>query len=189
MATSEHCRSQGCFASQLASPELARNSGLMAVDAGYGMLANTNDNANGEYYLTDIVALARSQGRTCAVVEGVELNLWVSTRAPNWLRRCVIQQGFGTAMAAGTSMHDPASVYLSGHRNGQDVTLGQCVFGPGVTIADNVRIEHSAHGSSSVRKGAIVDQPVGAGVILAQLLREHLVEIKCGVSASAKLII
>ena len=43
------------------------NSGLMAVDAGLlpALLAKlTNDNANGEYYLTDIVALARSQGRT-----------------------------------------------------------------------------------------------------------------------------
>jgi bifunctional UDP-N-acetylglucosamine pyrophosphorylase/glucosamine-1-phosphate N-acetyltransferase len=47
------------------------NSGLMAVKAGelFGLLARVgNDNAQGEYYLTDIVNIANGDGRICAAV-------------------------------------------------------------------------------------------------------------------------
>ena len=140
------------------------NSGLMAVDAGLlpAMLAKlTNDNANGEYYLTDIVALARSQGRTCAFVEGVETELMgINTRVDLAAADAVIQQKLRhDAMAAGTSMHDPASVYLSWDTEiGRDVTLEpNVVFGPGVTIADNVLVRAFSHiEGSSIGEGAIV---------------------------------
>jgi len=48
------------------------NSGVMAIDAAvlYRLVdAVDNKNANGEYYLTDIVALAREDNIECAVVE------------------------------------------------------------------------------------------------------------------------
>lgn len=51
------------------------NSGVMAISAGHvwDLLDRVDaDNAKGEYYLTDIVALAREQGLACAVVEGEE---------------------------------------------------------------------------------------------------------------------
>ncbi|MCL4167961.1 UNVERIFIED_CONTAM: hypothetical protein GTU68_014619, partial [Idotea baltica] len=47
------------------------NSGVMCVDSGtlFRLLDQvTNDNAKGEYYLTDIVGLARAEGLRCAVV-------------------------------------------------------------------------------------------------------------------------
>ena len=45
------------------------NSGVMAVDGRllFRLLdRTTNNNAKGEYYLTDIVGLARADGLTCA---------------------------------------------------------------------------------------------------------------------------
>ena len=47
------------------------NSGVMAVDgAALPALLDvvSNDNAKGEYYLTDIVEIANAQGSTCRVV-------------------------------------------------------------------------------------------------------------------------
>ena len=56
-------------------------------------------------------------------------------------------------------MHDPASVYLSWDTEiGRDVTLEpNVVFGPGVTIADNVLVRAFSHiEGSSIGEGAIV---------------------------------
>ncbi|MDT9702666.1 bifunctional UDP-N-acetylglucosamine diphosphorylase/glucosamine-1-phosphate N-acetyltransferase GlmU, partial [Streptomyces sp. P17] len=61
------------------------NSGVMAVDAALlrdlvGRLGN--DNASGEYYLTDVVGLARAQGRSAAVVTCDEAEtIGINTRA------------------------------------------------------------------------------------------------------------
>ena len=47
----------------------------MAVDAGrlFALVDEIgNENAKGEYYLTDIVAVARARGLDCAVVEAPE---------------------------------------------------------------------------------------------------------------------
>lgn len=49
------------------------NSGVMAFDGQYlfDLLDTiTNDNSKGEYYLTDVVAIAKSKGLHCAIVEG-----------------------------------------------------------------------------------------------------------------------
>src|SRR5690606_21859795 len=54
------------------------NSGVMLVDGSvlFGLLDKVrNDNAKGEYYLTDIVEIARKEGRACAWVEGSETEL------------------------------------------------------------------------------------------------------------------
>ena len=140
------------------------NSGLMAVDAGLLplLLAKlSNDNANREYYLTDIVALARAQGRSCTVVYGAETELMgINTRAELAEANAVIQHRLQQrAMAAGTTMQDPTSVYLSWDTAiGRDVTLEpNVVFGPGVTVADNVTIKAFSHiEGASIKEGAVV---------------------------------
>jgi len=51
------------------------NSGVMAIDAAFlarALPQLTNDNAKGEYYLTDVVAIARREGLSCAVIEADE---------------------------------------------------------------------------------------------------------------------
>ena len=140
------------------------NSGLMAVDAGLlpeVLTELTNDNANGEYYLTDIVALARARGRSCLVVDGDETELMgINTRAELAAVDAVVQHRLRHhAMANGTSMHDPASVYLSWDTEiGRDVTLeSHVVFGPGVTVENNVVIKAFSHiEGASIGDGAIV---------------------------------
>ena len=51
------------------------------------------------------------------------------------------------AMAAGVTMTDPGTVWLSADtRIGRDVSIGPNVFfGPGVSIADNVEIRSFCH--------------------------------------------
>jgi len=140
------------------------NSGVMAIDGAKlgGLLDGlTNDNAKGEYYLTDIIALARANGGRCVVVEGDEAEfLGINSRAEladaedlmqNRLRRA--------ALAGGATLIDPATVYFSWDTTlGRDVTIGpNVVFGPGVTVADNVEIRAFSHlEGANVSAGAMI---------------------------------
>ena len=128
------------------------NSGFMAIDGSVlGQLLDElgNDNAKGEYYLTDIVEIANCLGRRCAVVEANEIEAHgINSRDQLAQAEAVMQNRLRhAAMAAGVTLLDPASVYFS-HDSviGQDVTIQPHVyFGPGVTIADNVTINAFSH--------------------------------------------
>ena len=128
------------------------NSGVMAVDAGFlaARLKDIgNDNAKGEYYLTDIVALARADGCACAVIEADEDEvLGVNSRAELAEAEAIFQGRMRLdAMENGATLADPLTVYFS-HDTvlGKDVTVGQnVVFGPGVHIGDNVEIKAFSH--------------------------------------------
>lgn len=128
------------------------NSGVMAVRSRYlfdlldGLKAN---NTKGEYYLTDIVALARKQGLRARVVEGAEEELLgVNSRADLAVAEAVTQQRLrAAAMANGVTLIDPATVYFSiDTKLGRDVTIGPNVFfGPGMTVGDGVTIRAFCH--------------------------------------------
>ena len=128
------------------------NSGVMAVSAGrlWDLLDRVgNDNAKGEYYLTDIVALARGDGLSCAVVEGPESEvLGINSRNDLAAAEAVWQKARrAVAMAAGATLLDPATVWFS-HDTvlGRDVTVGPSVFfGPGVTVADGAEVKAFCH--------------------------------------------
>ncbi len=140
------------------------NSGVMAVDA--GLLPEvleelTNNNAKGEYYLTDIIALARKHGRVCTVVEGSERELMgINTRVELADAEAIVQRQLRRrAMNGGASMIDPTTVYLSWDTElGRDVTIGpNVVFRPGVRVGDNVDIWAFSHlEGASVESGAVV---------------------------------
>ncbi|MSO76021.1 MAG: bifunctional UDP-N-acetylglucosamine diphosphorylase/glucosamine-1-phosphate N-acetyltransferase GlmU [Alphaproteobacteria bacterium] len=128
------------------------NSGVMAV-AGRRLFAWLDrigrDNAKGEYYLTDIVRLARAEGQTCAVIEGemAEL-LGINSRAELAAAEAVVQQGLRLrAMAAGATLIAPETVFFSHDtRLGRDVTVGPFThFGPGVSVGDRVEIKGFCH--------------------------------------------
>jgi len=128
------------------------NSGVMAVDGSllFPLLERVgNANAKGEYYLTDIVALARADGHRCAVVEGDETEmLGINDRAQLAAAEQVVQERLRTAaMAGGVTMTDPGSVFLSMDTVlGRDVTIGPfCVLGPGVTVGNGVEIKGFCH--------------------------------------------
>ncbi len=140
------------------------NSGVMAIEAAF---LNTRlkdidtNNAKGEYYLTDLVALARKDGKTCAVIEAETAEvLGVNSRIELAEAEAIFQNRMRiAAMENGATLSDPSTVYFSFDTElGKDVTIGQnVVFGPNVTIADNVEIKAFSHlEGASIAVGAAV---------------------------------
>ncbi|MDP7540807.1 MAG: DapH/DapD/GlmU-related protein, partial [Alphaproteobacteria bacterium] len=108
-----------------------------------------NNNAKGEYYLTDIVAISAADGRQSVVVEATEESLLgVDSRADLAVAEAVIQTRLrARAMAGGATLTDPASIFLS-HDTvlEQDVTVGpNVVFGPGVHISAGTEVLAFCH--------------------------------------------
>ena len=140
------------------------NSGVMAIDGAalWPLLERVgNDNAKGEYYLTDIVALARSDGRLCAVVEAPEAELLgINSRVELAAAEKLFQDAMRRrVMEEGATLVDPGSVFFAADtRIGRDVVIGPNVqFGPGVEIADEVEILGFCHiVGARIEKGAIV---------------------------------
>lgn len=128
------------------------NSGVMAVDGAaiWDLLAEVGTaNAKGEYYLTDIVALARRRGRVCAAVEApAEELVGINSRAELAAAEALLQERLrARAMEEGATLIDPSSVWLSfDTRLGRDVLVEPHVFfGPGVTVADGAVIHAFSH--------------------------------------------
>ena len=128
------------------------NSGVMAIDGAvlFDLLDRVgNENAKGEYYLTDIVALARARGLRCAVVEGAEEELLgVNSRVELAGAEAIVQRRLRTAaMLGGATLLMPETVYFSHDTKiGRDVTIGPFVtFGPAVTVGDRVEIKGFCH--------------------------------------------
>jgi len=128
------------------------NSGVMAIDGSrlFGLLDRVgNDNAKGEYYLTDIIGLARDDGLPCAAVEGAEAELLgIDSRADLARAEGIFQDRMrASAMGEGVTLMAPETVFFSADtRLGRDVTVGpNVVFGPGVTVGDNVLIRPFSH--------------------------------------------
>lgn len=140
------------------------NAGVMAIagDLALKLLDRLrNDNAKREYYLTDLVALARKAGRDCTFVEAAVDELQgINSRAELAAAEAVMQQRLrAAAMENGATLEDPASVYLAWDTKlGQDVTIGpNVVFGSGVAVADNVTIKGFCHiEGTRIGSGAII---------------------------------
>ena len=129
------------------------NSGLMALRSGdlFGLLARVgNANAAGEYYLVDVVNVANADGRTCAVVvtadpgevQGINSRSELALAEAWWQARRRI-----AAMNAGVTLIAPETVWFAWDTQlGRDVLIEPNVmFGPGVTVADDVKIRANCH--------------------------------------------
>ena len=140
------------------------NAGVLcagAADFARWLRAVRNDNSKGEYYLTDVVAIARAEGARVIAVEAPEAELrGVNSRAElaaaeatmqTWLREA--------AMEAGVTMTAPETVFLSADTQlAADVTIGpNVVFAPGVTVASGAEIRAFSHlEGCSVGPGALI---------------------------------
>jgi bifunctional UDP-N-acetylglucosamine pyrophosphorylase/glucosamine-1-phosphate N-acetyltransferase len=128
------------------------NSGVMAIDGKqlWSLLdAVGNNNANKEYYLTDIVGIARSRGHVCAAIEApVEETMGVNSRAELAAAEAVFQRRLRTHhMAEGVTFTAPETVFLSADTKlGRDCIVGPfVVFGPEVSIGEGVEIPAFCH--------------------------------------------
>ncbi len=128
------------------------NSGLMAADAATLLeLLNEvgNDNAKGEYYLTDVVALARARGLSAAAITCPEAEtLGVNSRADLAGAEAAFQaRARAEAMANGATLTDPGTVWFALDTViGRDVVIGpSVVFGPEVTVESGATIHAFCH--------------------------------------------
>lgn len=128
------------------------NGGLMAIDGrkALDLIGRIgNENAKGEYYLTDIVEVARaSGGRAIAVAAPEEELTGCNTRAElAVIERLWQQRRRHAMMIEGVSMVAPETVFLSYDTEiGRDATIEpNVVFGPGVTVESGAVIHSFSH--------------------------------------------
>lgn len=140
------------------------NSGIMAVKGTvmFDLLDQLNDhNAAGEFYLTDIVGIAKSKGYDCAVSVADEAEvIGINSRSELAEAEAVFQQARRQYfMDEGVTLLAPETVHFSyDTKLGRDVLVEPNVFfGPGVIIEDNVTVKGFSHFEGAVvRSGAAV---------------------------------
>jgi len=123
------------------------NSGVMLVRGDLLpslLLAITPNNAAKEYYLTDLVKIAREKGYACGVVEGEEAEfMGINTRQDLACAEAALQDRWREqAMTEGVTLIDPKTTYFSyDTKISADVTLHPFVIlGPGVEIKEGATI-------------------------------------------------
>ena len=142
------------------------NSGLMAVrgEILFDLLRQVgNNNAQGEYYLPEIVNIAIRKDGACAVVTtedadevaGINSRGELAAAEARWQRARRAQ-----AMAEGATLVAPETVFFAWDTTlGRDVTVEpNVVFGPGVSVADGTTIHAFSH-----LEGAEVGEGVSVG--------------------------
>lgn len=142
------------------------NSGLLAARSEdlFALLDRVrNENAQGEYYLPDIVNIAIADGHNCAVVScdtpdevaGINSRAELAAAEAQWqaLRR-------EEAMADGVTLRAPETVFFSYDTEiAPDVVVEpNVVFGPGVSVASGAKIKAFSH-----LEGASVSENVEVG--------------------------
>ena len=140
------------------------NAGMLVADAQafFALAARLdNKNAQGEFYLTDIPAMASKDGIACALVEIDEVEATgVNSRAELAVAESHMQQRLrGVALAAGVGMIAPETVFLCHDtRLDSDVTVEPfVVFGPGVHAASGARIRSHSHlEGARIGSGAVI---------------------------------
>jgi bifunctional UDP-N-acetylglucosamine pyrophosphorylase / glucosamine-1-phosphate N-acetyltransferase len=175
------------------------NGGIMVIEARHALdlvAALDRSNAKSEFYLTDIVRIARRKGLTCRAVElPADELIGINTRTELAEAEALMQRRLRrAAMDSGVTLIAPETVFLcSDTRLDRDVIIEPNVtFGPGVTVGEGARIcsfsylEGAAVGAGSrvgpfarLRPGAILEAEVHVG---------NFVEIKAsrlGVGAKA----
>jgi bifunctional UDP-N-acetylglucosamine pyrophosphorylase/glucosamine-1-phosphate N-acetyltransferase len=128
------------------------NGGLMAVrgDRALALLRQVgNRNAKGEYYLTDIVEIARAAGEKVAVVTAPQAEVMgINDRAQLAEAEAILQQRLRReAMRAGVTLVAPETVFFSVDTQiAADVVVEPyVVFGPGVRIESGAVIHAFSH--------------------------------------------
>lgn len=128
------------------------NSGVIAAPSKtmFDLLSQvTNDNIKGEYYLTDIVGLARAAGGICRTVSCDEADvIGINTRIQLAEAEAAFQTKKRAAvLASGVTMTAPETVFFNHDTEIEnDVTIEpNVVFGSNVTVRSGARIRAFSH--------------------------------------------
>jgi bifunctional UDP-N-acetylglucosamine pyrophosphorylase/glucosamine-1-phosphate N-acetyltransferase len=143
-----------------------------------------NDNAQSEYYLTDIVAMAVAEGVKVVASPAPNESEVLGVNSPSQLadlERRLQRQQADTLMAAGVRLADPARFDLRGRLGcGSDVEIDvNCVFEGDVTLGDGVTVGANCVIRDSVVAAGAVIHPfchiegarVGAGALVGPYAR------------------
>lgn len=121
-----------------------------------------NDNAAGEYYLTDAIAVARALGHSVTYVTAADPDelLGVNDRVQLSAAGAAMQKRLRrSAMLGGATLIAPDTVTFSADtRLGRDVIVEpNVVFGTGVTVGDGVTIKAFCHlEGARIESGAVI---------------------------------
>ncbi|MGN6515980.1 MAG: bifunctional UDP-N-acetylglucosamine diphosphorylase/glucosamine-1-phosphate N-acetyltransferase GlmU [Rhizomicrobium sp.] len=140
------------------------NAGIMAADAKsfFRWAARLkNENAQGEYYLTDVPSFAKAENVACAIVEAHEADMMgVNSRAELAAAEAAMQKRLrAKALDGGVGMIAPETVFLSYDTVIEaDAQIGPyVVFGPKVIVRAGAQIKSHSHlEGAEVGKGALV---------------------------------
>ena len=167
-----------CSAEELTITEI--NTGLYAV-AGehlFPLLHKVdNNNAQEEYYLPDILKIGLTEGLNVnaedvaqdpAELGGINNRIQLSVA-----ETCLQNRYRDMHMTNGATLQDPATTYFAWDTKiGEDVTIGaNTVFGPGVTVGNNVQILPFCH-----LEGATVDEGCNVGPFARLRPQAHLIQ-------------
>ena len=161
------------------------NSGIYCVESGFLMdtvCRLSNDNAQGEYYLTDIVQMAAEAGHSCVSfpVDDAEEVMGVNDRVQLATAGAVIRRGINEGlMYSGVTVVDPCNTYIdrgvkvgkdtiifpNAHINGLTEIGENCVIEPsviirGCRIGDGVTIKAGSVMTDSVLHDAVSVGPM-----------------------------
>jgi bifunctional UDP-N-acetylglucosamine pyrophosphorylase/glucosamine-1-phosphate N-acetyltransferase len=174
------------------------NSGIYCMEAGF-LYANigsiSSDNAQKEFYLTDLVSIAVSKGLTCLgqSTEDADEIMGVNDRAQLADASRVLRRRINHAlMCSGVSLLDPEHTYIdAGVSIGSDTVIypncqisGNTTIGSGCTIESGVSIHECTIGSnchikaSSVLEGSQLQDEVSVGPMAhlrpGSILNDHV---------------
>jgi bifunctional UDP-N-acetylglucosamine pyrophosphorylase/glucosamine-1-phosphate N-acetyltransferase len=178
----------------------ACNSGVMAAPVGllFDLLAEVkNDNAKGEYYLTDVVELARKRGAPIRAVFAAEdsvmgVNAQAELAQAEALFQSAQREHF---LAAGVTMSAPDTVHFAWDTQvGAGTTIEPfVVFGPGAVVAEGARIRSFSHiEGAKIASGAEVGPyarlrpgaDLGEGVKIGNFVEVKNVRMDAGAKAN-----
>jgi bifunctional UDP-N-acetylglucosamine pyrophosphorylase/glucosamine-1-phosphate N-acetyltransferase len=142
------------------------NAGIMAMPNEHltaWLMQLTNNNAQGEYYLTDIVALAVTQGIN--VVAEITTDEWSVTGINSKVDLSAIERVYQTRIAhkllqQGVTLKDSARLDVRGTLScGRDVEIDvNCLFEGNVMLGDNVKVAANC---------VIINTSIAAGTYIA----------------------
>lgn len=163
------------------------NTGILLANGGdlKRWLSNlSSDNAQGEYYLTDIIASAHNEGKVIATAHP-ETEIEVEG-ANNRVQLATLERAYQTRIAeelmiAGASLRDPARIDVRGNlTTGTEVTIDvNCIFEGEVTLANNVVI-----GANCI----IINSTIGENVEIKpnSIVENAVIEADCSVGPFAR---